>query len=344
VFYPDDPTAASSLPVPGPTFSSAPTFFVGGNPASAQPATLVRADWLNAVTLELINVVLAGGLTPTKGVFTQVVTAIREMIQQQTGNYALDTGAVNAYVVALSPAVTAPIPDGMPVRFRAGTANTGPATIDMGTGPLPLLNDLGQPLVKAAIGAGAYVTGFYTAAAKSVVAANIATYGSAAQANASSATGIVAAVSGATTSGNVPLFADAAGTLKDSGLSWLALIAQGLPSDLAYLDRLQSWTKAQRRTVMPVSDGTPAIDLTFSDFSWSLGGNRTLPAPTNAGPGQSGVIWITPNGFSLTCNAFWHPIYGVLPVFPTTNTASPLVYETSPDGTFAVFALVKGGL
>jgi hypothetical protein len=124
-------------------------------------------------------------------------------------------------------------------------------------------------------------------------------------------------------------------------------ITNSIPNltNVAYLDRFQIWKKAQRSTAVTITDASPAIDLSASNvFVWSLGGNRTLPVPTNSGPCQSGVIWVTPNGFSLIYSAFWHPIDGVLPVFPTVNTASALAYETSPDGTFAIFKLAKGGL
>lgn len=55
-------------------------------------------------------------------------------LQAQAGNYALDTGAANAYVVSPTPAIGTPIP-GAPIRWLAGHSNTGPSTFN------------GQPLV-----------------------------------------------------------------------------------------------------------------------------------------------------------------------------------------------------
>lgn len=54
-------------------------------------------------------------------------------------DYAADTGAANAYVVTLSPALTAHV-TGMPVRFKAAHANTGASTIN--------INGLGAVAIK----------------------------------------------------------------------------------------------------------------------------------------------------------------------------------------------------
>jgi hypothetical protein len=77
MFPTDQPTAASALPTPAE--AGTPGFFTGGNPASGTPATVVDPDWLNMVQTELINVVTAAGLTPSKTTYNQVVTAIRTM-------------------------------------------------------------------------------------------------------------------------------------------------------------------------------------------------------------------------------------------------------------------------
>jgi hypothetical protein len=49
------------------------------------------------------------------------------MIQNGDSNYAVDTGAANAYAAAYSPSITA-VTDGLKLRFKAAHANTGAVT------------------------------------------------------------------------------------------------------------------------------------------------------------------------------------------------------------------------
>lgn len=74
-------------------------------------------------------------------------------LQSQTQNYAADTGASNAYVVALTPALTAHVV-GMPIRWKALNGNTGAGTFHdgVGSGSLTLPNG-------AALTAGLIVPG-----------------------------------------------------------------------------------------------------------------------------------------------------------------------------------------
>lgn len=65
--------------------------------------------------------------------------------QAQAGNYAADTGVVNAYVCALSPTVSTIVP-GMPIRVKIGNTNTGASTLDDGAGPLPIVNPDGTAI------------------------------------------------------------------------------------------------------------------------------------------------------------------------------------------------------
>ncbi|PMQ04151.1 hypothetical protein DyAD56_15800 [Dyella sp. AD56] len=132
----DNSTAAATQPAS--TGAGTPGFFTDGSPTGGVPATIVPAEWLNAVQQELINIVEAAGLTPTKNLFNQLGLAI----QSGQMNYAADTGTANAYAVALTPAPTALV-DGMSLWFKAKTANTGASTLN--------LNGLGaKPIVGAA--------------------------------------------------------------------------------------------------------------------------------------------------------------------------------------------------
>lgn len=73
----DNSSAATALPTPKP--AGPPGFFVVGNIAVGQIATIVEADWLNTVQEELTYIVLRGGLTPDKTDNTQVLRALSRL-------------------------------------------------------------------------------------------------------------------------------------------------------------------------------------------------------------------------------------------------------------------------
>lgn len=70
----DDSSAAATLPTP--ESAGAEGFFTEGVPGSV-PATLARASWLNMIQEELRAIVVAGGLTPLKTTYNQVLLALR---------------------------------------------------------------------------------------------------------------------------------------------------------------------------------------------------------------------------------------------------------------------------
>lgn len=138
----DVPSAASVLPAS--TAAGVAGYFTDGSVVGGVNPTILPAEFLNAVMLELLNIVTAGGGVPVKGSSSQVLLAIENLIEARSGNYVLDTGAASAYVVALSPAVTHNT-SGLAVKFRARFASTGPSTLNVGAGPAPLLRDDGTP-------------------------------------------------------------------------------------------------------------------------------------------------------------------------------------------------------
>ena len=75
---------------------------------------------------------------------------------------------------------------------------------------------------------------------------------------------------------------------------------------VAGLGVAQSFTKAQRGTVVALTDATTiAVDLSLgNNFSVTLAGNRTLGAPTNVTAGQSGVIVVTQDSSGSRTLAF----------------------------------------
>lgn len=77
--------------------------------------------------------------------------------QAQAGNYAVDSGITNAYVVALDPPLSTVIV-GMPIRVKIANTNTGASTLNPGPGALPIVNPDGTALGSGAISSGGVYT------------------------------------------------------------------------------------------------------------------------------------------------------------------------------------------
>ncbi|WP_175980070.1 hypothetical protein [Caballeronia zhejiangensis] len=77
MFQTDQATAATSLPTP--SAAGTPGYFTNGNPASGVAATILDADFMNMVMMELVNVVTGAGLTPSKTANNQILAAIRAL-------------------------------------------------------------------------------------------------------------------------------------------------------------------------------------------------------------------------------------------------------------------------
>lgn len=92
---------------------------------------------------------------------------------------------------------------------------------------------------------------------------------------------------------------------------------------------------------------TVAVDMSAGfNFSLTIGGNRTLGAPTNMKEGQSGDIVITQDGTgsrTLAYNAAWKFAGGVAPTLSTAaGTKDILTYKVLPGATTVAAALIKG--
>jgi microcystin-dependent protein len=73
-------------------------------------------------------------------------------------NYAADTGAADAYVIALTPALSAHVV-GMPITFKVSNANTGASTINInGLGAVALKKNVSQDPASGEIAAGQLLT------------------------------------------------------------------------------------------------------------------------------------------------------------------------------------------
>jgi hypothetical protein len=92
--YPiDNNTASTTLPVPKPV--GVPGFFTAGT-VGGVAATIVEADWLNQVQQELLAILAAASITPSKTTSSQVIQAILWLIQNNTRQRL--TGPLSLYV------------------------------------------------------------------------------------------------------------------------------------------------------------------------------------------------------------------------------------------------------
>ena len=116
--------------------------------------------------------VLMGYSVPDDGNLSNAVTAfnnsVKTAIELFTGDYSVDTGTANAYVIALSPPVTA-YPNGLKVKFKIAHTNTAASTLNAGAGPVPLVNDLGNPVVANDLPVGFLVGATYDLSTNSFI-------------------------------------------------------------------------------------------------------------------------------------------------------------------------------
>lgn len=138
--------------------------YVDANPALAIEGSAVPAAALEHPMREIMSVITGAGMAGSGSDLTQLKQAIERMIDAQSGNYAIDTGAANAYVVAINPAIAA-YSDGMTVRVKIVNANTGASTLNAGGGAVPLVNDVGGALVAGDLPAGGIVTATFISSA-----------------------------------------------------------------------------------------------------------------------------------------------------------------------------------
>ncbi len=277
MFQIDTITAVAVEPAPG--AAGTPGFFTDGNPSLGIPATIVSADWFNAISDELLAILTAAGITPVKATHNQVVAAINLLISNRLGTafqvYAgnpnghvagtagtvgttfptvvwditnniwwvcittgtistavwteagsvaawpywcgTSTGTANAQTLT-TPATMLALATGSAVAWEVGTGltNTAATTLTVGAfGTWPLRKD--GPTGPIALTGGELVAGNLVSGRFDGTYIHLAAteMGTAALANASSNTGTVAAVLGATVAGKLAAFSDVAGTITD---------------------------------------------------------------------------------------------------------------------------------
>lgn len=78
MFRIDHPTAVAELPAVG--AAGVPGYFSAGDPATSAQATVVTADWANAIQEEIANVIEGAGIALQKGTNNQLLTAINALV------------------------------------------------------------------------------------------------------------------------------------------------------------------------------------------------------------------------------------------------------------------------
>jgi|GEM_PF-4253526 len=133
----DNPSAAGTQPASTPAGTAG--FFTDGNPAGGVPATIVPAEWLNAVQMELINAVIASGQTPSKVLFNQLAKAVTYLTSgnNQAGFLKLPNGFIMQWgfsnLPGSSTSVTVTLPTTFPnIVFRSYACDTGSTTWPVG--------------------------------------------------------------------------------------------------------------------------------------------------------------------------------------------------------------------
>jgi hypothetical protein len=147
------------------TLPITPTFFVGqlvrflANASNTATATitingttfnLIRPDGTQLQTGDIIAgsivSIFISSLAPNKAI---LYTPPAQFVNQQDPqNYAVDTGAANAYAVSLTPTPISPYTAGFPIRFLVANTNTAASTLNVnGTGAVAITRATTNALV-----------------------------------------------------------------------------------------------------------------------------------------------------------------------------------------------------
>jgi hypothetical protein len=147
--------------------------FTDGDPVTGIPTTDLEGRWFDQVQEGQVRTIERAGLTPSDDL-DQFTDAIELLIEARVGDYAPDTGAVNASVVAMNPAVAA-YTGGMEVKFRVNVANTGACTLNAGGGARGLVRNDGAALIAGDLPLGILVTATYDATLNKFVISSLVT-------------------------------------------------------------------------------------------------------------------------------------------------------------------------
>lgn len=106
---------------------------------------------------------LAAGNEPVSLIDSNFTPLYNGILSLNTfGNYYVDSGAANAYVVTITARQSATLAAGLPVQLKAANANTGASTLNVnGTGAKNILNPDGSALSAGQIRVNAIVSVMY---------------------------------------------------------------------------------------------------------------------------------------------------------------------------------------
>lgn len=136
MFRIDSTDAVNAIPTPA-AVGDVVGYFSEGDPNIGQQATVVSADWLNAVQEELANVIEGAGVTLDKTVRTQLYTAIKSLVKVPIQETFTSNGTVAAttqtvFIDCTSGNVTVTLPaasSGRRLKFVRKDTTSNVATI-----------------------------------------------------------------------------------------------------------------------------------------------------------------------------------------------------------------------
>lgn len=91
----DQPTAVNTLPTPA--AAGTPGYFSNATPGSGTP-TIVDNDWCNDIQEELISILTAASVSPSKTTHNQVLTSLQALFAPITGGRTKLSGSADYYV------------------------------------------------------------------------------------------------------------------------------------------------------------------------------------------------------------------------------------------------------
>lgn len=122
--------------------------FQDGDPSSGIKGTQVDAAWLNSVQEELAAVVEGAGATLDASDTGQLLAALRGFYRADVF-LAADSGGANAYVLSATGVAPTALFDGLRVRFRPATDNTGASTVNFAGLGLKSISNCSTGFIKA---------------------------------------------------------------------------------------------------------------------------------------------------------------------------------------------------
>ncbi|WP_420883279.1 gp53-like domain-containing protein [Yersinia ruckeri] len=109
--------------------------FTDGNVAGGTPPTILPAEWFNTIQRELINVLVAGGVTPDTTKFNQLTTAISKLITD--GGFLKTTNNLSEIKAAGQAAVAQTL-------ANLGLGDAAKRTVGTGTTQIPDMSSFGS--------------------------------------------------------------------------------------------------------------------------------------------------------------------------------------------------------